>query len=133
MERLVLDSSVWVELERQTISIDEAVPEGYHILVPAMVAAELRHRSYLVIDDAQRHQQALQFLDFVESITEFVPFDKEVVDTYVELVFHTRKQGTARSVSDLMIAATAVAHGALLKSLDKRARFEELPNLRVLP
>jgi predicted nucleic acid-binding protein len=31
-----------------------------------------------------------------------------------------------------MIAATAVAQGALLKSFDNKAKFEELPNVRVL-
>lgn len=132
MERVILDSSVWIALERGDIELDDAIPDGYELVLPAMVLAELKIDSLRLQREGRRNQQALDLLSFIQESTEFAPFDEKVVEKYVELLFHCQREGVPRSVQDLMIAATAVAHGALLKSFDSRANFEELPNVRVL-
>lgn len=132
MERLVLDSSVWVEIERKSLPLDLLLPGEYDLIIPAVVSAEIRYKLLSASGSPKRQQDALNFLTLVESISEFAPFDQKAVEKYVELRHYCKRVGQPRSAQDLMIAATALACGALLKSFDKRARFEELPNLRVL-
>jgi tRNA(fMet)-specific endonuclease VapC len=132
VERLVLDSSVWIEVEREKITLDQLLTEEFDLVLPAVVSAELRFKLLNASSSPKRRQDALNFLKLVESRCEFAPFDKEAVEKYVELRHHCKRVGQPRSVQDLMIAATALAHGALLKSFDKKAVFENLPNLRVL-
>lgn len=131
MEHLVLDSSVWIAIERGVENEIQVLREGFNIILPAMVAAELMPDPAR-IPGTTRHQQSLDFLAFVRREAEFAAFDEKVVEKYVQLKSFCKREGQPRSVPDLMIAATALAHGALLKSFDKKAVFENLPNLRVL-
>ena len=99
-----------------------------------MVAAELMPDPARIQPGTNRHQRSLDFFAFVrrETETEFAAFDEKVVEKYVQLLSFCKREGQPRSIPDLMVAATAIAHGALLKSFDKKAVFENLPNLRVL-
>jgi tRNA(fMet)-specific endonuclease VapC len=58
--------------------------------------------------------------------------DRVVAEHYSELIEFCISQGKPRAASDLIIAATARAMDAALVSYDRRARFEELPNLRII-
>ena len=132
MELLVLDSSVWIAIERGVESEIQVLKEGFNILLPAMVAAELMPDPTRIQPETNRHQRSLDFFAFVRREAEFAPFDEKVVEKYVQLISFCKREGQPRSIPDLMIAATALAHGALLKSFDKKAVFENLPNLRVV-
>jgi tRNA(fMet)-specific endonuclease VapC len=132
LERLVLDSSVWIDIERNKLALDDVLGDAYQLILPAVVAAELRYKFANYLTGPQKQQEARNFVELVESVCDFAPFDKDIVEKYVDLRSHCKREGAPRSVQDLMIAATAVAHGALLKSFDSRANFEELPNVRVL-
>ena len=132
MEHLVLDSSVWIAIERGVENEIQVLKEGFNIILPAMVAAELMPDPARIQPGTTRHQRSLDFLAFVRREAEFAAFDEKVVEKYVQLISFCKREGQPRSIPDLMIAATALAHGALLKSFDKKAVFENLPNLRVL-
>lgn len=132
MEHLVLDSSVWIAIERGVENEIQVLKEGFNIILPAMVAAELTPDSARIQPGTTRHQQSLDFFAFVRREAEFAAFDEKVVEKYVQLISFCKREGRPRSIPDLMIAATALAHGALLRSFDKKAVFENLPNLRVL-
>lgn len=132
MERLVLDSSVWIAIERHELDFRDVIGTGMTLILPAMVAAELKHAAKDKARTPMQMQRSLNYLSKVEALTEFAPFDQLAVEKYVELSSFCRSQGKPRSLPDLMIAATAVAQGALLKSFDNKAKFEELPNVRVL-
>jgi tRNA(fMet)-specific endonuclease VapC len=132
LERLVLDSTVWIDIERNNLALDDLLSDNYQLILPAVVSAELRYKFANYLKGPQKQQEARNFLALVESVCDFAPFDKDVVERYVDLRSHCKREGAPRSVQDLMIAATAVAYGALLKSSDNKAKFEELPNVRVL-
>lgn len=132
MERLVLDSSVWIAIQRGVEDEIQVLRGQFEIILPAMVAAELMPDPARIQPGTTRHQQSLDFFAFVRRETEFAAFDESVVEKYVQLLSFCKREGQPRSIPDLMIAATAIAHGALLKSFDKKAVFENLPNLRVL-
>jgi tRNA(fMet)-specific endonuclease VapC len=132
VERLVLDSSVWIAIERRKLDFSDVIGMGMTLILPAMVAAELKHAVKDKARTPMQMQRSLNYLSKVEALTEFAPFDQLAVEKYVELSSFCQSQGKPRSLPDLMIAATAVAQGALLKSFDNKAKFEELPNVRVL-
>ena len=132
MERLVLDSSVWIAIERGVEDEIQVLQGQFDIILPAMVAAELMPDPARIQPGTSRHQRSLDFFAFVRREAEFAAFDEKVVEKYVQLLSFCKREGQPRSIPDLMIAATAIAHGALLRSFDKKAVFENLPNLRVL-
>ena len=133
MERLVFDSSVWIAIERQELELKDVIGADMTLILPAIVAAELKYGLKTKARTTSQMQRSLNYLSQIEAVTEFAPFDQLAVEKYVELLAFCRTAGEPRPLPDLMIAATAVAHGALLKSLDNKAKFEELPNVRVLP
>ena len=132
MERLVLDTSVWIAIEKQDLELRDAIGADATLILPAIVAGELKYALKARARTPIQMQRTLGFLRQVEAMTEFAPFDQLAVEKYVELLTFCRNEGAPRSLPDLLIAATAIAHGALLKSLDKKAKFEKLPNVRVL-
>ncbi len=132
MESVILDSSVWIALERNDSESRKYLNREYQILMPAMVWAELKYASITSQRDVWARQTAFDFLARIQSLTDFAPMDRVVAEHYSELNEFCISQGKPRAVSDLIIAATARALDAALVSYDRRARFEELPNLRVI-
>ncbi|MGA1532735.1 MAG: type II toxin-antitoxin system VapC family toxin, partial [Aquiluna sp.] len=106
MELLVLDSSVWIAIERGVESEIQVLKEGFNILLPAMVAAELMPDPARIQPETNRHQRSLDFFAFVRREAEFAPFDEKVVEKYVQLISFCKREGQPRSIPDLMIAAT---------------------------
>ena len=132
MESVILDSSVWIAIERNDPEARKHLNRGYQLLMPAMVWAELKYASITSQRDELTRQTAFDFLSRVQSFTDFVAVDRGVAEHFAELNAFCVAQGKPRAVSDLLIAATARAHNAALISFDRRARFGELPNLRVM-
>lgn len=129
---LVLDSSAWIELERGNQKVQEVLQQGFNVILPAMVLAELQFAIAAHQRDTKAKQGSLRFLELVKSTTEFVALDELVVEKLVELQAHCKKIGKPRTISDLSIAATALVKDALLISFDQRAAFNELPNLKMI-
>ena len=131
MERLVLDTSVWIDLEREKLDFTSAIGRDKKLILPAIVAGGLKQALYAASKTEQRRQKALDFLARVESLTDFAPMDQRVADRYAELKQYSQEAGKPRGIADLLVAATAIEHKAALYSMDKRADFGSLPNLRL--
>lgn len=131
MERLVLDSSAWIEVERQPSRLGDLVPTGCEVFLPAMVLAELKAGVESSKMTDEQRQRSRVFVHKLELAAEFVPVDQGVVERFVNLQAHCRLTGKPRGTADLLIAATALALDATLVTFDQRARFAQLPNLRV--
>lgn len=131
MERLVLDTSVWIDLELEKLDFSTAIGRDKKLILPAIVAGELKQALFAVSRTEAQAQKTLDFLALVESITDFAPVDERVADRYAELKQYSHANGKVRGVADLLIAATAIEHKAALYSLDKKAEFGSLPNLRL--
>ena len=133
MERLVLDTSVWIQIERGLEVFDELVSDHQQLLLPAIVLAELKVSAQDPKRTVRQNQASLSFVTTVQKIAEFVPVDEAVVSQFALLRTHCRQVGKPRSTADLLVAATALAHDAKLKSFDGKAEFAEQPNLREMP
>lgn len=133
MERLVLDTSVWIQLERGLAVFDEMVSDHQQVLLPAIVLAELKVSAQDPRRTASQNQASLSFVTAVQEIAEFVPVDEAVVNQFAFLRSHCKQVGKPRGTADLLVAATALARDASLNSLDGKAKFADLPNLRVVP
>jgi tRNA(fMet)-specific endonuclease VapC len=129
VERIVLDTSVWIDLERGKLDLDGAIGRGQKLILPAIVAGELKQALYALSRTGERMQKSLDFLARVDSLTDFAPMDEKVADRYAELKQFSMVSGKPRGIADLMVAATAIEYKAALYSLDKRADFGSLPNL----
>lgn len=129
MERLVLDTAVWIAIERQQLSISNVLGTHRTLILPAIVAGELRFALKLKARTETQMQRTLDFLALVESLTEFAPLDQRVAYRYAELKHFTSVSGRARGVADLLIAATAVEYRAKLYSTDVKADFGSLPDV----
>ncbi len=105
--RTVLDTSVLLLGEPPQIDGDLAIS--------AITLAEL-HFGVLVTDDAAKRAQRLGRLAAIVRAFEPLPVDSAVAASYGELAAATRRSGRKAQprALDLIIAATAHAHGARL-------------------
>lgn len=129
---LVLDSSAWIELERGNQKVQEILLQGFNVLLPAIVLAELQFAVASQPTQTKAKQSSLRFLELVKSTTEFVAMDELVVEKLVELQAYCKRIGKPRTISDLSIAATALVKNAFLISFDQKAAFNQLPNLKTI-
>jgi tRNA(fMet)-specific endonuclease VapC len=133
MELVVVDTSVWIEIQRDPNRFEEFIDKRFQVLLPAIVLAELQDDAQASSANEAQRQRALEFVHVIEQITEFVAIDRGIIHRYSQLLTFSRLSGKPRSFADLLIAATAAHLDATIISLDKKARFSELPNLRVMP
>lgn len=119
----LLDTSV-------IIALNEAQPTEppQRAAVSAMTLAEL-HTGVLTASDAQRPRR-LAILTIAERCFEPLPVDPLVALHYGRLMAEARRAGRKVRVADGLIAATAIAHGLSLYTLDED--FRGLPGLRVV-
>lgn len=129
MDRVVLDTSSWVEVEKKRLDIRIFSDNKFQIILPAIVIGELKYSAWVENRSNQQLQSSLDFIHWVESSCEFAPVDQAVAARYAELKYFSRQQGRPRTDTDLLIAATAVEYKARLHSADKKADFGSLPNV----
>jgi tRNA(fMet)-specific endonuclease VapC len=96
------------------------------IRVPAMVRAELVYGALRSSDPARSKRAVLRFL------APYVPvsFDVEAADHYADIRARLQAGGTPIGPNDLVIAATARAHGLVLVT-HNTAEFARVPGLQL--
>jgi predicted nucleic acid-binding protein len=97
--------------------------------ISVMTLAEL-HAGVLAARDASTRARRLQTLSDVEHAFDALPVDPRVARRFAELVTALKEHGRRMPVVDLLIAATASAHGLALYTQD--GDFEGLPGLDVV-
>ena len=128
LERLILDTTILISAERSAGAIEEVVADGDDVVIAAITAAELLVGIELA---DRRHRPARQA--FVESLLSLIavePYDLRVARVHASLLAHTRAAGRARRPHDLLIAATASAHGRTVGTADSTG-FTDLPGVTV--
>lgn len=129
MERLILDTSVLVAVERRSDAIEELIGDEDDVAIAAVTAAEL-----LVgverADDRHRARRAGFVTDVLETVV-LVPYDLGVARAHAALLAHAQRAGRQRGAHDLIIAATGVATARTVLTADA-AGFADLPGVRVL-
>lgn len=128
MERVVVDTSVFVAVERgQALAAGLLRPDD-DAAYAAITAAELLvgvHRAQL----AQRAGR-LAAIEARLAAIDCLPYDLAVARAHAELLAHVTANSTPRGAHDLIIAATAKATGRQLVTLDRRG-FADLPGVQV--
>ncbi len=128
---VLVDSSTFVRAERLHLSPAEvgALSSGDRMAIAAITASELlvgvyrsRHLAYRV----QRERFVRWILESFPSL----PFDLTVAEVYAQLWANLAESGSLIAAHDLIIAATAVAHGYSVLT-ENVAHFRTVPGLDV--
>lgn len=129
--RLIVDTRVLIAGERERRALAAFVQPDDDLALAAVTIAELRVGVELA-DVAHRAARAAYVERVLETLP-IVPYDAVVAEAHAVLLAHARRVGRPRGAHDLLIAATAVATGRALLSLDRRAEFADLPGVDVVP
>jgi len=128
--RLILDASVFIADERASSAIAVWLQSEDDVAIAAVTAAELLTGVEL---SSKAHRPGREA--YVNQVLETVPvceYDLSVARAHSRLLAHVRRHWTSRGAHDLTIAATAVATARTIITTDARARFAELPGVRVV-
>ncbi len=119
---VVFDTSYLIDLERRTVDLPLEEPAA----VAAITVSELLH-GVLRADPAHRHLRQARVEAILGSV-DVVPFDERVARVHAGLWADLEGRGRPLGAHDLQVAATAVALGWPLATLDARA-FSHVPGL----
>jgi predicted nucleic acid-binding protein len=129
----MLDSSVLIDVERHFMAGDQSalarLPSA--ALVPSIVVAELWLGVELSTSPPLR-QVRTEFLERLVPFVEVAPFDYAAPRSYAALVATLTRTGQRIGDRDAQIAATALAGGHELMTLNVR-EFRRVPGLRLSP
>jgi tRNA(fMet)-specific endonuclease VapC len=130
MGRVVLDTSVLIALERQTLSLEEVISEDHMFFVPELAVGELLVGVERSGDQIHR-QRRLEFLKSLETFSESVDFNRAHAHNFAKLTAQAKAIGRPRGAIDLAIAASAVTLDAVLYTRDSKGKFDQLIGLTV--
>jgi tRNA(fMet)-specific endonuclease VapC len=122
----VLDTSVLIEAERARLGLD--LPPDEEVAIAAITASELLHGVYRA-DRARRTQRAA-FVELVLRTLDTLPVDLATARVHARLWSDLAQEGITMGAHDLLIAATALARGWTLATLNAR-EFARIPGLRL--
>src|SRR5690625_2391975 len=91
--------------------------------------ATLTHGRTRLDSDPGRSAAQRAFLDDVLQVLLVHDYDRNVADHHASLLAHVRRTGSKRGAHDLIVAAAARATNRIVVTTDKRAGFDELPNV----
>jgi predicted nucleic acid-binding protein len=128
----LIDASVLIAVERDGSSLDPllAARGGLETALSAVTVSELLHG----VHRAPRGRRRALREAFVERILEqmpVIPFDLIAARVHARLWSDLATAGTAVGERDLLIAATALAHGHAVATRDQRS-FPRIAGLSIL-
>lgn len=126
MERLILDTSALISLERGGAEQADVLPDDADVAISAVTASELLVGVELA-DDRYRERRSELVEGAIERV-EIIAFDLAVARHHASLLAHVRRAGQPRGAHDLQIAATARATSRIVITTDATA-FEGLPGV----
>ncbi len=128
MALILVDTSVLIESQRAGVDLERFIDDDDAPAIAAITLAELQVGVGLATGRKRERRQLL--FDEVVALFPVVDYDSSVAAVHARLLVETRRAGRPRSSHDLIIAASAVASGRLLLSLDARG-FEGLDGVQV--
>ncbi len=130
----LIDTSVLIALERRRLPLGAlagAVPDGLDM--PLALAGVTASELLVGVHRADTPERRLRRGAFVEALLETIPvlaFDLRVARTHARLWAQLAAAGTQVGAHDLMIAATALAHGYAVLT-DNPRDFGRVPGLEI--
>jgi tRNA(fMet)-specific endonuclease VapC len=129
---LILDSSVLIGAERGTLDMIrflESVSSDF-VAISAVTASELMHGCHRAPDPGTRARRSA-FVDAILDVLPVVPFGLSEARRHAELWADLQRKGKMIGSHDLLIAATAIARGDSLATLNPK-EFKRVAGLMVL-
>jgi tRNA(fMet)-specific endonuclease VapC len=126
---VLIDTSVLVDDERRGTPL-EVVAAGAERAVSVVTASELLHGAHRAGDAAVRMRRHA-FVEAVLARLQPIPITLHVARAHAELWARLEADGRLIGSHDLWIAATALAHGMAVATVNAR-HFERVPGLEVL-
>lgn len=128
----LIDSSVLIAGERQTIDLPGLMQryDSEPVAISAVTASELLHGVHRA-QNARRIEQRRAFVEYLLSILRVVPFDLDAARHHAAIWATLQATGTLIGSHDLLIAATALAQGYGVITLNT-GEFRRVPGLSVV-
>lgn len=126
---VLIDTSVLIDAERRGAQL-EAVAGDEDRGISVVTASELLHGVHRA-SDARRRMRRQAFVEQVLERMEPIPITTHVARAHSEIWARLEEQGALIGAHDLWIAATALAHGMRVATVNVR-HFERVPGLEVL-
>lgn len=124
---ILLDTNVVIAFLNGNKAVAERIADNIDkIALSALVVAELNYGAKASQNAARNLAKLTRLLDIVHT----VPFDLECAETFGTLKSKLRSIGKPTGEVDALIAATALAHKAVLVTGNKR-HFEHIEGLNV--
>jgi len=120
----LIDSSVIVAVERGVIPSEKLMDEP--LVIAAITVSELLQGVHAA-DDARRSRREA-FVEGMLARANVLPFDVVVARVHARVRFELARKGQTIGALDLMIGATALAHGLAVATANVR-EFERIPGL----
>ena len=127
----MIDTSVWVDLERSSLQPTDIAlifPDEEFAVAALTLSELLLGASYA--NTVERRQRREAFADRVIGNINVISFDVRVARQYASTLFRLGSTGQVIDVHDLQLAATALAHGLTVLTKDLRD-FTRVPGLDV--
>ena len=128
MSLVLLDTTVLSDEERSAGGFAGLVDDDDQLAVAAISIDEIGVGLSLAKGKARQRRRA--FFDDLVAQVPVLAYDVDVAHVHRDLLIATRKSGRQRGAHDLIIAATARAHGRLIVTAD-RSGFVDLPGVHV--
>lgn len=124
---ILLDTNVVIAFLNGNKSIGGRIADNIEkIALSALVVAELNYGAKASQNAARNLEKLTRLLDVVQTI----PFDLECAETFGSIKSRLRSIGKPTGEVDALIAATTIAHKAVLVTGNKR-HFEHIEGLRI--
>ncbi len=128
MSRLLLDTTVLIDLERTGHDLDSILLDEDDAAVSVVTVAELEVGVDLA--SVEHREDRRRYVREVIDNVLVLPYDVETAHGHAVLLAHSRRTGRPRGRHDLIVAATALASGRTILSADTTA-FSDLPGVLV--
>jgi tRNA(fMet)-specific endonuclease VapC len=130
---VILDSSVLIGAERGTLDLDALLRSlgTEPVAIAAITAAELLHGCHRASDAAIRARRSA-FVDALLDLLPAIPFGLAEARRHAQLWAETSRRGKPIGAYDMLIAATAMARGYAVATLNQR-EFARVAGLRLQP
>ncbi|HMJ01591.1 MAG TPA: PIN domain-containing protein [Conexibacter sp.] len=126
---VLIDTSVLVDVERSREPLEREA-SGEDRAISVVTASELLHGVHRARDATTRMRRHA-FVEHVLSSIQPVPITIHVARAHAEIWARLEAQGALIAAHDLWIAATALAHGMRVATVNVR-HFERVPGLDVV-
>lgn len=126
---VVIDSSVLIAYERDAFDLDAylATIEEHDVAISAITASELLHGVERARDAEKRAARATRIAELLDAF-QVVPFGLAEARIHARIWAALAGQGKTVGAHDLIVAATALAGGASVATLNQK-EFKRIPGL----